>query len=51
LVLQCARLILWLGTKGSTFGWWLMDREDVIEAQRRLAQIVAEELRNGGGRS
>lgn len=30
LILLVSRAILWVGTWLSLFGWWLMDREDMI---------------------
>ena len=48
LILLGAPAILWFGTKGSWLGWWLMDREDMIAAQRHLSRRIAKELERRG---
>lgn len=40
-MLLVSRAILWAGTKLSWVAWWLMDREDMIAAQKAVTRAIA----------
>jgi hypothetical protein len=47
-ILLLARAALWAGMMTSRVGWWLMDREDAIAAQKEVTRVITEEFKRRG---